>query len=183
MCVCVTETSRKLAKRLHNNSSPVLHRGVRVRNIWQRRRARVGKGKTVITKIRFRCDDTPNGGTSAAVNNYASIDVEIEIPEDGGHSFEKGKLNVAFVGEAMAAGEEKKRDVTMRGQTVSWHRFGCCSAFANLNLKHKMQLTTDKNENSINCSSDNKDVNMTDLTTIYRVTLLRLKLCDMQLLF
>ena len=49
-----------------------------------------------------------NGGTSIAVDDHANIDVEIEIPEDGGHSFEKGKLNVAFVGETMDAGEEKK---------------------------------------------------------------------------
>ena len=49
-----------------------------------------------------------NGGTSAAVDDYANIDVEIEIPEVGGHSFEKGKLNAAFVGETMDAGEEKK---------------------------------------------------------------------------
>ena len=49
-----------------------------------------------------------NGGTPAAVDDYANRDVEIEIPEVGGHSFEKGKLNVAFVRETMDAGEEKK---------------------------------------------------------------------------
>ena len=66
---------------------------------------------------------------------------------------------------------------------MSWHRLGCSSAFANRNTKHKIQLTADEKENSINSSSNNKDVYMTDLTTVSRVTLLRLKLCDMQFFF
>ena len=64
------KTPRKMEKRLHNSISPVLDRGVPVRRIWQRRRARMDKGKTVITNIHFRFQ---NDDTSAADEKYADI--------------------------------------------------------------------------------------------------------------
>ena len=66
------------------------------------------KEKPSLPRSAFGVTTQQNGGTSATVDDYTNIDVEIEIPEVGGHSFEKGKLNVAFVGETMDAGEEKK---------------------------------------------------------------------------